>query len=293
MSINVQNQQVRSYGFNPEQVILGALPQQVTLEFELSQPTKAICFGAGQEVSTVPVVDILTGVWLTGITIIINKTEHVIDNMTLADYINVVQNNELKEADIIDGGNMLWKIFQPALPANTKIQIILNVNTLALGTATPAATCVLDMRCITFDSDVPVGKVLRYYARILPSPTPVGIVAATPFGIQLGTQARMMKWIHLIMETPVGTPVDILMGLFELLADGNPVLTENNPLCKMFYQMLTDSSLAAVPAGHYIMKAVGNGYNTANQKQLTIRLTPHTTSATAQVRGFEIFDKNY
>ncbi len=288
---SVQRAQIRRYAASPQTITMGAAVQTVNIEFETVKPTKMIAFGA-LSVTTVPANDPLTAAWITQIQIIVNQTEYIVPNMSRADYINMVQNFEMKEADVISGaGNMLYKRFDPALPEGTKVQIQLIVNTLALGTTTPAATATLTPICLAFDSLSSGQKKLTYYTPFPISPAVAGVVAGTDIAIALGSYARIEKAILLISESPLGTPVDTWLGRLQLRADGQTVIDLIEPEMKKQYSIQSDG--LAIPVGHNLLICPEGGFQAAANSQLQLLLTPYFTTATGQVRGYEIFEKAY
>lgn len=283
--------QKRRYLSNQNQITLGAAVQTCIFEFETIVPTKLIEFGA-LSVTTVPANDPLLNAWLTSINIVLNQTENIVPTMPRADYVALIQNLESKEADLLLGtGNMLYKQFNPPLPAKTKVQITLGINTLALATTTPAGSCILTPVCYAYDSLRSGERRATYYSPINNFPQPAGVTANTPIPLNLGTFARLEKAIVLISESPLGTPVDTYLGLAEIQSDGSPINFANAPDMKKQY--LTASDGIAVPAGWHDIIIPEGGFNAASQNQLGIVVTPYFTVATGIIRGYEIFEKAY
>jgi len=242
---------VRRYLSNQNTITLGAAVQTCIFEFETIAPTKLLSFGA-LSVTTVPVNDALLDPWLVSVNLVLNQTENIVPTMSRADYIGIVQNTELKEADLLLGtGNMLYKNFDPPLPAKTKVQITLGINTLALATTTPAASCILTPVCYAFDSLQAGQRKATYYAPINSFPQPAGVTVNVDTFLNLGTFARVEKAITLISENPVGTPVDTYLGQVTLNSDGNPINFSNAPEMKKQYLIMSDG--IAVPAGWHTM----------------------------------------
>ncbi len=285
----VDNLQIRPYVFNPLATALGLAAVQAVCEFTTVKNTEFLQFGAYNVVTTVPANDPLTAAWLISVQIIVNQTEQVVDPMGQANYVNVVQNVEMQEADIISNGHMLWKRFSPPLPPNTKVQIILVINTLALGTTTPAATANLNLVCLAYDSKRTAARRLTYYKAITPIPAPT-IVAGTSVRSEFGVNARVEKAL-IITELTVAALSDTFTGILELVADGQPVITLNAPAAKQHYSIITDG--LAPPAGFYAMKAPAEGFQASQSAQLALRCTPHTTAATGNYAGWEIFEKGF
>ncbi len=281
----------RRYLSNQNQITFGAAVQTCIFEFETIAPTKILEFGMLTVTTGVPNSPPLAA-WLTSINIILNQTENVVPPMTRADYVNLVQNLESKEADLLVGtGNMLYKFFNPPLPAKTKVQITLGVNTLLLAFGAGAVTAIGTPVCYAYDSLVAGERRATYYTPINNFPQPAGVTANTQISLNLGTFARLEKAICLISEDPLGTAVDTYLGLVEMQSDGNPINFANAPDLKKQYLVASDG--IAVPAGWHNVIIPEGGFNAASQNQLTLLVTPYLTTATGIIRGYEIFEKAY
>lgn len=290
--MSVENQQIREYDpiGNPL-VTLGAAVQVVNFDTTLSHATNLIAFGASEVVTTVPANDPLVAAWLTNISITINGTHEIVRDFTRAEYVDIVQNLEMMEADLISNGNMLFKKFDPPLPAGTRIQISLTVNTLALATTTPAATGVIRMSLNTYDSqNIPFEKKLIYYQRIPEFPQPAGVIAGTPVQQDLGTEIKTVKWI-ILNELTGGALSDTFSGRYELVVDGNTKARINETTAKKHYQLISDG--LAVPVGRKLLKLPGRGWNASQARTLHIRCTPHTNVVNGSWNGFQILEKPY
>jgi hypothetical protein len=185
----------------------------------------------------------------------------------------------------------LWKVFDPPLPAKTKVQITLGINTLALGTTTPAASCILNPIVYTYDSQSAGARKATYYSPINSFPQPAGVTAGTEIGLNLGTFQRKEKAILLIAEDPVGTPVDTYLGECTLDIDGTPINFSNAPDLKKQYLHASDG--IAVPAGFHEFIVPNGGFEAAVASQFQLHVIPYLSTATGQIRGYEVFEKNY
>ena len=291
MSQSVQRAQIRRYASNPINTLLGVAIQTVNMEFECVKATKMIEFGA-LAVTTVPANDPLLPAWITSIQITINQTEQVVPAMSRADYVAMVQNFEMKELDLITAaGNALFKRFDPALPIGTKVQVQLVLNTLALGTTTPAATCLLTPFINAYDSLAAAQRRLTYYSPMSFMPAVAGVVVNVPIANNLGNYARKEKGIVIITENPVATPVDTWLGTLQLRADGQTVIDLAQPTLKKQYELMSDGE--PVPIGWNALICPEGGFEAASNAQLQVVITPYFTIATAIARGYEIFEKAY
>jgi hypothetical protein len=289
--MNIDNQQIRSFEpIGNARITLGAAIQQVNWDIKLAKKTDIITFGLSEGVTTVPPNDLLTGVWATNISIIINGTHEIVRDFTLAEYINVVQNLEFKEADIISNGASLWKKFNPPLPEGTRVQINLTVNTLALATTTPAATAVYNALANAYDTNKPSGNVLTYYQRIPQFPTPVGVVANTEVQQDLGVEVKVVRFL-ILREFTAAVLSDTFTGRAELVADGNVIARLHETAMKKHYQLISDG--LAVAAGYRMFKLPLGGWNASQARTLHIRLRAHTTVANGSWNGFQVLEKAF
>jgi hypothetical protein len=285
MSGAIENCQIREY--QPSEGPNTALGlAQVTNNFDitLSKNTSVIEFGASGPVTTVPANDPLVAAWIVSITITVNLKHVVVRNLTRAEYIFLVSNLETKEADIISNGNMLMKVFNPPLQKGDRLQIQLVLNTLALATTTPAATATMQMRVLCYDTNDAPGSTLNYVFEHQQMPLPAAVLADVPVERNLGTQARKTRGITLL-EQAIAVPQDIVSRNFQILADGNPVITLNNATAKRHYSLETDGILA--PVGIYHIKAPAKGWQAAASTVLSVRATAHTAGATVSWRVWE------
>lgn len=290
--MSLTNQQIRSY--EPIQgapVTFGAAAQAFSWEVTLSADTNLMSFGVSRLVTTVPANDPILPAWLTNIRMVLNGTNEIVPAMTRADYVNVVQNIESQEADLISNGNKLYKKFDPPLPKGTRVQVFITVNTLALSFTTPAASAVGQLSLSLYDSPKPAsGKVCTWYQPIPQFPAVAGVTAATAVQQDLGTEVKKVRFIDIIEQT-VAAASDTFSGLFELLSDGNTVARVDATEMKKQYELISDG--LAVPAGHYLLKMPGQGWNAQANTTLHFRATPHTTLATGNYRGYQIIEKPY
>ena len=95
------------------------------------------------------------------------------------------------------------------LGAGNKITVEIVIGTLGnsfVGDVDPtAATGRINMH--VYDSIKPAGSLLTYYSKIQQIPQTAGVTVNTPVEKLLGTQARMIKAIHILPEGPAGTPI--------------------------------------------------------------------------------------
>lgn len=291
MSQAISKQLIREYQADTRDITFGAAAQQVNFNLKTEQATSMIEFGIRRMITTVPADDPLTAVWCTSITISVND-KPIVNQMSRAEYIELVQNLEVKEAALIQNGEMFQKWFKPALPSGTKIQITLVLNTLALGTTTPAATAI--GRCFArfYDTDPrinPAGKSLTFYVERPRAPQAVGLTLGTDIETDLGTFNRHIKAIIIDSEDPVGTLVSTRFNRAELKANGVAVLSMDEPSMAKAYRLASDG--IAQTAGRYAMLAPGGGFNASSASQMSLMIQPRATSATAQFRIWEIYEQ--
>ena len=291
MSLPLQNQQIREFAPQGNQIItFGAAVQVVNWDNVLPQNTDLLSFGLSELVTTVAVNDPLTAVWITNISITVNGTFEIVRDFTRAEYINIVQNLESKEADIISNGNHLFKSFKPALPKGTRVQISITVNTLALGLTTPAATAIGRAVMNAYDTRAKTGNSLVIYQRISQFPTPVGVVLNQPVEKDLGTEIKTVKFL-IIREFTVAVLTDTFTSRMEISADGNPIARIQETVGKKHYSLIADG--LAVPVGYRMFKLPGRGWNAAQAKTLVLKVQAHTTVATGSWDGFQVLVKTF
>lgn len=289
MSLN--NQQIRSYEpLGNRLYTWGVAAGAVNFDFVVPVATDLVSFGCGNCINNVPN-DPLLPAWLTNISITINGSFEVVRDFTRAEYIQAVQNLESKEVDVISNGNMLFKSFKPALPAGTRIQINLGVNTLALSyNAAANATAIFQANTYDAQANAPTGNELTFYQRIPQFPQPVGVVAAQAIQQDLGVEVKTMKYVA-ILERANLVLQDLFTGDIELIANGNTIARVNAPTAKKHYSLITDGQ--AIPVGWSLLKLPGGGWNASQATTLHLRITPHTTGATGNYVGFQIIKKPF
>lgn len=291
-TVAIQNQQIRSHDpLGNATITLGAATRTVNWDITLSQWTDLIQFGASEVVTTTPANDPLTAAWITEISITVNGTHEVVRQFSREEYITFVQNLEMKEADIISNGNMIWKRFDPPLAPGTRLSVSIVINTLANALTTPAATGALRCQLLTYDAQQRMyNKTLRLYQRIPVQPAVAGVTAAQPIQIDLGTEAKTIRYLF-VRELTAGAPTDTFTGRLELLFNGNTVARINATAAKTHYNLIADG--LAVPAGVYMLKLPGPGWRAENATTLHLQITAHTTAATGQYSGLQVLEKPY
>jgi hypothetical protein len=272
-------------------ITLGTSTQTVNWDITLSQWTDLVQFGASEVVTTTPANDPLTAAWITEISITVNGTHEVVRQFSREEYITFVQNLEIKEADLISNGNMLWKKFDPPLAPGTRLGVTIVINTLANALTTPASTGVLRCQLLTYDAQQRVyAKQLRLYQRIPVHPAVAGVTAAQPIQIDLGTEAKTIRYL-LVRELTAGAPTDTFTGRLDLLFNGNTVARINATSAKTHYNLISDG--LNVPAGVYMLKLPGPGWRAENATTLHMQITAHTTASTGQYSGVQVLEKPY
>ena len=299
---NVEHTKVRTYApINGEAVVWGIATQTKTFDVDLVRNTSRFAIVLDQVKMTEGTAPYLLYNWVASIKIYINQNEYIVPAMDINDYLTVVQNPEMKETHRVGPPNathsqtgVLWKRFMHILGAGNKITVEVIINTLALsfgGDVDPTAA-VGRINMHVYDSLKPAGSLLTYYSRIQQIPQTAGVTINTPVEKLLGTQARMIKAIHLFPEGPAGTAIYDLFYKFELLADGAQVATLGGAEMLNHYDIITDGVAPIVNYAHSML-APANGFNASAQRQITIVLHPFHTDADAFVRGYEVYTKPF
>ena len=290
--MSMLNQQIREVEpLGSAQLSFGANPQTVRWDTTLSAWTDIIMFGASEIVTTTPANDPLTTNWITSISITVNGTYEVVRNFTYNEYISVVQNLEIKEANLIANGNMLLKKFNPPLAPGTRLQVEMIVNTLANSFTTPAATASARMSLNLYDAQqISHNKMLTIYQKIPIFPQTPGVSTNQSYQQDLGTESKTVKYL-IIRELTNNNVSDSFTARLELLANGNTIARINETSAKLHYFLISDG--LAVPQGYRMLKLPGRGWSATQATTLHIKLTPHTSSATGQWDGVQILEKPY
>lgn len=290
MSGSLDRLQIRDYKAQPSSVVMGLTTQTINIEFTTVQATKMVSFGNFSNTAT-PANDPLLPDYMLNIRMIINKDQVIIDGMDSEEFVEVVQNPELREANIIAGnGNHLYKVFNPALPVNTRVQIQIEVQTLALAYTTPPVSATQKWSASSYDSDYAAGKWLRYYIPIPITPQPAGVTAGAQVTRDLGNFARTERFMILRTKVAAGE-VDSWLEEIDILSDGQRVIRLNAAEMKQHYNIITDGLLPNT--GYYGIKFPGAGFQAAAQQQISIAALPYNTLGGGFFDGWEVYEKVY
>lgn len=301
---NIENVKVRTYApINGSAVTFGLATVTKTFDVDLVRNASKFSIVIDKVSMTAGTFPSLS-VWLKSIKIIINQNEMIVPEMDFNEYITLVQNPEFKETHRLSPGGgggasavelqagVLWKKFHHILGAGNKITVEIVIDTLAnsFGGSPTAATAEINMH--VYDSLIPAGQLLTYYSRIGQFPPTAGLTINAPVEKLLGTQARVIKIIHLLTYDTNGAVWDIFYK-FELLADGAQVATLGEAEMAHQYDMLSDGCARVGLSSCSSMIAPSNGFNASAQRQLNLRLYPKATNQTGYFLAWEVFTKPF
>lgn len=283
--MSIQMVQIRKMARFP--VIMGAAPVVLNpFMFKLEQPTRAIIVAFENVVNNVPNDPLLPAI-LLNYQLQLNSNI-VVPNINGVQFNAVIQNTEKYQPQTISNGLIFQKAFMPPIMKDTQVILNISINTLALGTTTPAAACTFDLVVYTIDrkADDPLPSNKCTYLKALPRTA--NIAANVPQDIAIATDPRTLLDFILI-EQAAAVNVDLCLGLVSLVADSVMIQELGTAIMKEMYRSQANQ---AVPAGHYMFKVL-TPLEPSNYKNVFLRFQMHTAGATEGLAGWERFLKAY
>jgi hypothetical protein len=272
-------------------VVLGAAVQVIpTVSFVLPTDTRMLLIYPERIVTTAPANDPLLIDWLVSIQMRINNNI-IIPVLMPEQYDLLIRNLEQyqpRRASALDVG--FPKIFNPPIKSGTRVDIDLVINTLALGTKSPAVTAAFDIVIMTEDrkpDDQPAGTMIRY---VRPIPSTPNVNANTSAQIQIGTDARVIQ-DYILAEETGGVLSNTCLAEVELLANQQRIAKIGAGLMADMYRSEANQD---PPPGVGLFKlpnAIDPSVN--NYQTVVLDFQMYTATPSASLFGYERYWKVY